>query len=375
MNNEANKKNNFLEQNDGTNSFLRNSTSECFLLVKDKIVDGFITDDLIIKALFQKHNQEFKKFKLTLQETIPPYGIFIKKNNKSVKELIEKGIKTAIQENQEKLDDINSNIEQITDYYEKNFVPPAFGDYIQINEKLETTNKTNLDDKIQKILKTFPSYAKSFVNSLVVVIDSVVLGFLLSLLLVKAKILVNYYRQTQKKALMKMYQTFSFVIDRFVSFLNAIPISIQSLLVFNFITTIESFKNIKIAFSASLIVLLLNTIANLIQIMMHNINLLDKGQIEAGYALGMTQKQVFNCIIFEQSIKKTYPAVGKQFITNIKDISLFSIIGFSSLLWQAQSNASVDLDIWTPYIIVCCVYLIIVFITNFILKILNRNKI
>lgn len=201
MNNEANKKNNFLEQNDGTNSFLRNSTSECFLLVKDKIVDGFITDDLIIKALFQKHNQEFKKFKLTLQETIPPYGIFIKKNNKSVKELIEKGIKTAIQENQEKLDDINSNIEQITDYYEKNFVPPAFGDYIQINEKLETTNKTNLDDKIQKILKTFPSYAKSFVNSLVVAIDSVVLGFLLSLLLVKAKILVNYYRQTQKKHL------------------------------------------------------------------------------------------------------------------------------------------------------------------------------
>lgn len=31
----------------------------------------------------------------------------LKKNNKSVKELIEKGIKTAIQENQEKLDDIN----------------------------------------------------------------------------------------------------------------------------------------------------------------------------------------------------------------------------------------------------------------------------
>ncbi|WP_373402673.1 hypothetical protein [Candidatus Phytoplasma solani] len=72
-------------------------------------------------------------------------------------------------------------------------------------------------------------------------------------------------------------------------------------------------------------------------------------------------------------IKRTFPAVGQQLITNIKDTSLFQIIGLSSLFLTAQSNITKDPDIWIPYIIVCSIYLIIIFISNFIFKLLQKK--
>ncbi|BAD04579.1 ABC-type amino acid transport system, permease [Onion yellows phytoplasma OY-M] len=81
-----------------------------------------------------------------------------------------------------------------------------------------------------------------------------------------------------------------------------------------FIILIWLFKKTSLSFLATpfittLLVISLNTIANLTNLFMHNIKMLDKGQIEAAYSLGMNQKQVFKYILFEQGLQRTKPFI------------------------------------------------------------------
>ncbi|WP_152550820.1 ABC transporter permease subunit, partial ['Chrysanthemum coronarium' phytoplasma] len=140
-----------------------------------------------------------------------------------------------------------------------------------------------------------------------------------------------------------------------------------------FIILIWLFKKTSLSFLATpfittLLVISLNTIANLTNLFMHNIKMLDKGQIEAAYSLGMNQKQVFKYILFEQGLQRTKPFIWQQFILNIKDTALFYVVGFMGFIWQADRNKVFDYDQITPYFIVSIIYLFLVRMTNYLDK-------
>lgn len=77
---------------------------------------------------------------------------------------------------------------------------------------------------------------------------------------------------------------------------------------------------------------LLNTAFNLTNIMLNHIKFLVRGKIEDGYALRMERKQVFRYIILEQTFKRIIPSFRNQLIINLKETSLFSVIGMVNLL-------------------------------------------
>ncbi|WP_069028160.1 ABC transporter permease subunit [Maize bushy stunt phytoplasma] len=127
-----------------------------------------------------------------------------------------------------------------------------------------------------------------------------ILGFGITLLCVKVKI---FAKQSTKKnndtITFYFYKSCSRLIDELISVLNAIPIAVQVLLFYCALSNFDIFKNNNYTpFITTLIVISLNTIASITTLMMHNIETLDKGQIEAAYSLGMNQKQVFKYILF-----------------------------------------------------------------------------
>ncbi|MFU7562758.1 ABC transporter permease subunit [Candidatus Phytoplasma citri] len=147
------------------------------------------------------------------------------------------------------------------------------------------------------------------------------------------------------------------------------PIAVQALLFYCALSNFDIFKNNNyIPFITTLIFISLNTIASITTLMMHNMETLDKGQIEAAYSLGMNQKQVFKYILFEQGLRRTKPFISQQFILNIKDTALFSVVGFMGLIWQADRNKVFDYDQITPYFIVSIIYLFLVRMTNYLDK-------
>ncbi|NDL67602.1 amino acid ABC transporter permease [Anaerotalea alkaliphila] len=76
----------------------------------------------------------------------------------------------------------------------------------------------------------------------------------------------------------------------------------------------------------------LNSGAYLAEIIRAAILSIDKGQMEAAKALGMSYKQAMARIIIPQSYRRLIPPVGNEFIMLLKDSALVSSIALTELL-------------------------------------------
>jgi polar amino acid transport system permease protein len=83
---------------------------------------------------------------------------------------------------------------------------------------------------------------------------------------------------------------------------------------------------------ASYIAFSLNSAAYLAEIIRAAIQSIDKGQLEAAKALGMTYGQAMRRIIIPQSYRRLIPPVGNEFIMMIKDTSLVSAVAMQDLM-------------------------------------------
>ncbi|WP_246798088.1 amino acid ABC transporter permease [Alkalibacter rhizosphaerae] len=100
----------------------------------------------------------------------------------------------------------------------------------------------------------------------------------------------------------------------------------------------------------------LNSAAYLAEIFRAGIQSIDKGQMEASKALGMSYYQAMFTIIIPQAYRRLIPPVGNELIMLLKDTSLVASIGlFDTLRTTSQmTNATGQ---WFYYIYAALVYL------------------
>lgn len=67
---------------------------------------------------------------------------------------------------------------------------------------------------------------------------------------------------------------------------------------------------------------------------------IDRGQMEAARALGMTRWKAMKRIILPQALKRALPPLGNQFIIALKDSSLASTISIRELILTSRQLAS-----------------------------------
>ncbi|MBR6113331.1 MAG: ABC transporter permease subunit, partial [Bacilli bacterium] len=103
----------------------------------------------------------------------------------------------------------------------------------------------------------------------------------------------------------------------------------------------------------------------------------DKGQIEAGYALGLNYRSVINHIVFPQALKSTIPSLGNEFITLVKETSVGAYIGIVELTKASDIIASRTYDYFLPLILIALIYLVITYVLSKLVskveKRLNKN--
>ncbi|MBE6598189.1 MAG: amino acid ABC transporter permease [Ruminococcaceae bacterium] len=91
------------------------------------------------------------------------------------------------------------------------------------------------------------------------------------------------------------------------------------------------------AFVAALIAFSLNTAAYCAEIVRAAIQSIDKGQYEAGKALGMNHSQVMSKVIIPQTFRRLVPPVANEFIMLLKDASLVFVIGLMDITTISKS--------------------------------------
>lgn len=98
------------------------------------------------------------------------------------------------------------------------------------------------------------------------------------------------------------------------------------------------------------------------------IGAIDKGQFEAAQAIGMNHVTTMKEIILPQVIKNILPATGNEFVVNIKDTSMLSVIGVSELFFQTNSIAGNNFKFTEAFFITSVIYLIMTFTITKILR-------
>lgn len=93
-------------------------------------------------------------------------------------------------------------------------------------------------------------------------------------------------------------------------------------------------------YASAIIALSLNSGAYLAEIIRAGIVSIDKGQMEASKALGMSYYQAMFKVIIPQSYRRLIPPVGNEAIMLLKDSSLVSAIAMSELLRVNRTFAS-----------------------------------
>ena len=103
------------------------------------------------------------------------------------------------------------------------------------------------------------------------------------------------------------------------------------------------------------------------------INAIDKGQWEAGMALGLSKGDVMKKIILPQAFKRIVPPMVNEFIVLIKDSSLISTIGGIELLKSAQILGARYYNYLVPLIAASVMYLIMTLTISFFANKLERR--
>lgn len=97
---------------------------------------------------------------------------------------------------------------------------------------------------------------------------------------------------------------------------------------------------------AAFLALSLNAAAYFAEIFRGGILSIDKGQLEAAKALGLSYAQAIRRIIIPQAYRRLIPPVSNEFIALSKDTSLVSAIGMTDLLYattQISNNSMLPL--------------------------------
>lgn len=185
-------------------------------------------------------------------------------------------------------------------------------------------------------------------NTLMIAIGAVVIGVILGTLLAIAR---NYHDNTGK------LKVLSKIAEIYVTVIRGTPSILQLMIIYYVI-----FKSVSINIVlVGIISFGMNSAAYVAEIIRAGLNSVDKGQKEAGYALGLNYNKVMHYIIFPQAIKNILPALGNEFITLVKETSVGAYIGIVELTKASDIIASRTYDYFFPLILIAIIYLIITY--------------
>lgn len=96
-----------------------------------------------------------------------------------------------------------------------------------------------------------------------------------------------------------------------------------------------------------------------------------KGQLEAGYAYGMSTFKVFRRILFPQMVRHALPGFGNNWLVLVKTTALVSIIGLDDMVRKASMAAGATRMPFTFYVVVAINFLLITTVSIYLLKYLE----
>lgn len=221
------------------------------------------------------------------------------------------------------------------------------------------------------IVRLFSEYWKDFLkgtgNTLIMALSGTLIGFIIGLLVgILRTIPVKKEHSKAKYALKKAVD---FILSAYVEIIRGTPMLVQSL-----ILHYGLFVALKVpALVSAIIIISFNTGAYMAEIVRGGIMSIDKGQFEGAHSLGMNHWQTMFHVILPQAIKNIMPSIGNEFVVNIKDSSVLSVIAITELMFMSKQAGGAYAKFVPAYLICAVIYFILTFTVTRILRLIERK--
>lgn len=204
----------------------------------------------------------------------------------------------------------------------------------------------------------------SLINGLVVTLKitffAVILGFILGF---GVAVVRNVYDNTKKLKFL------NFLCNIYLTVIRGTPVVVQLLIIYFVI-----FSSVRIDKSfAAILAFGINSGAYQAEIFRSGINSVPKGQMEAGRSLGFSYPQTMITIIMPQAIKNILPTLANEFIVLMKETSVAGYIALDDLTKAGDVIRSRTYSAMMPFLAVALLYLIMVMLFSYLVKLLERR--
>lgn len=301
--------------------------------LKDDKVSGVVMDEIPARELLTDDL-------IILDEELVTdhYGMVVKKGNK---ELLEK---------------INLIIAKLK---EDGSIDEMLLRHMGIKENIKSSN--NLIDKFYYSVIYDGRYKyilEGLGNTLLIAVGAVVLGIIFGGI---TAIIRNIHDNTGKLKILNV------LAKLYVTVIRGTPSVLQLMIIYYVIFKAVSVNIVLVGILSFGI----NSGAYVAEIIRAGFNSVDKGQIDAGYSLGLHYHQVTSRIVIPQALKNILPALGNEFITLVKETSIGAYIGILELTKSSDIIASRTYDYFFPLFITALIYLAITLMLTKLISIME----
>jgi putative lysine transport system permease protein len=197
-----------------------------------------------------------------------------------------------------------------------------------------------------------------------------IIGFAIGLAVGVIRTIPPNHRETLPQRWLRKF--FTFLLVAYIEVFRGTPMMVQAMVIFYGIPML--FPGVYPSpIIAGVIIVSINTGAYLAEIVRGGILAIDKGQFEAAHTVGMTHTQTMLNVILPQAVRNILPALGNEFVINIKDSSVLNVIGVSELFFESKGIAGGAYRFFEVFFVTSIIYFICTFTVTRILRLIERK--
>ena len=223
--------------------------------------------------------------------------------------------------------------------------------------------------KVAFIIEEYwPMFLTGIGSTLLVALTGTVIGFFVGLL-------VAIIRSVPIKSKAKWYQKYPMkllhiIMNVYIEVFRGTPMIVQAMVIYY---GSMQFLNLDLSVTVTAIFIVsINTGAYMAEIIRGGILSIDKGQKEAAHAIGMSHWQMMVSVVLPQAVRNIMPAIGNEFVVNIKDSSVLNVISLNELYFASKSVAGTYYMYFEVFFITAVIYLVLTFSVTRLLRLLER---
>lgn len=222
--------------------------------------------------------------------------------------------------------------------------------------------------KIDRFIEEFITYGGynevllGLKNTMTIAVLGLIIGIAIGTLVATARVLPKY------GIIPKILDG---ICSFYVGLFRGTPMVVQLLVFYYVMLPILGWKLSSV--NVAICVFGLNSGAYISEIMRGGILSVDPGQMEGGRSVGMSYGATMMKIVIPQAIKNILPTLGNEFIALVKETSVVSFVGATDLYVAFNYIGSNSYEFMVPYLVMAVIYIVIVCIINFGIKIMERR--